>query len=897
MIVPRFALLMILALLGRAHGVACGADNDAPFGLEQRVEWNGSRLAGSPEPPLPYTVEMTFTKLDWKAPIYLIDEPGSSFLWVISQGQDAARSSRIERVADDPLTTDLRLLFEAPDELVYAVCFDPQYATNRWVYVFSNGPTSQPRRRDRVTRYSVEVGPPMRLDVESRQVILEWRSEGHDGGDLAFGRDGMLYVVTGDGTSDSDGWNSGQTLDDLLGSVLRIDVSQREGERPYAIPRDNPFVELPGARGEIWAYGLRNPWRMAVDPHTGHVWVGNNGQDLWETAHLVRKGDNLGWSVYEGNHPFYPERQRGPTPLVPPTIEHSHAEFRSLTGGVVYYGDTLQELDGAYIYGDYSTGRIWGMKHDGQRVVWHRELADTSLQIAAFRVDQRGELLIVDHGGGIYRMAHAPEAAPSMPFPKALSDTGLFESTRDHALAPGVIPYSVNATGWNDGATAERFLAVPGDAHVDYSSGGSWIFPDGTAMGQTLSMPGANERLPPHRVETRVLLRQQGEWAGYSYLWNEAQTDATLVEKYGEEIEIEVSARADDDLEKQVWRVPSRAECLTCHSRAANFVLGVSEAQLNRAHDYNGTSDNQLRALDHIGLFSKQLPKAPAELSRLANPYDDQADLEARARAYLHVNCAACHVSAGGGNSQMELAAGTATTDMNLLAARPQHDTFGISNAMLAAPGDPERSVLVHRLSRRGRGQMPPLVSRQIDEQAVALMRQWIAGLKSQQKFVKHWQMEDVLPALDGVRNGRSMEAGLAAFRKTGCIECHRFAGEGGSVGPDLTGVEKRLPAPKLLEAILLPSKEIADQYASYAIETDDGRVVAGRIERETDELVFLRPHSATEMPAEIEKKSIVERHRLPVSNMPEGTVNVLEQDQLLDLLAYLLSGATETAP
>jgi putative heme-binding domain-containing protein len=330
---------------------------------------------------------------------------------------------------------------------------------------------------------------------------------------------------------------------------------------------------------------------------------------------------------------------------------------------------------------------------------------------------------------------------------------------------------------------------------------------------------------------------------------------------------------------------------MTCHSRAANFVLGMTEGQLNRNHEYGSLSDNQLRTFDHIGLFATALPKPPAELAKVANPYDESADTEARVRAYLQVNCAACHVAAGGGNSQMELGLATATRDMKLLGARPQHETFGITNAMLVAEGEPDRSVLVYRLSHRDRGQMPPLVSKRVDERAVALMRQWIGTLKPELPVVKVWQMDDLLPGLDQLANGRSLEAGQAAFRTTGCVQCHKFAGDGGSVGPDLTGIEKRLAAPKLLESILQPSKDIADEYASYAIETDDGRVVAGRIERETDELVVVRPHSATEAPAEVPKASIVERTRLPVSNMPEGTVNVLEKEQVLDLLAYLLFG------
>ena len=173
------------------------------------------------------------------------------------------------------------------------------------------------------------------------------------------------------------------------------------------MPRDNPFVGLKNARPEIWAYGLRNPWRMTIDDKTGQIWAGNNGQDLWETAHLWR-GENYGWSVYEGSHPFYLNRKLGPTHPVLPTIEHSHSEARSLTGGVVYYGDPFSELNGVYVYGDYSTGTIWGGRHDGSRLSWHQELAHTQLQIAAFGVNHHGELLIVDHTGGIYRLARLP---------------------------------------------------------------------------------------------------------------------------------------------------------------------------------------------------------------------------------------------------------------------------------------------------------------------------------------------------------------------------------------------------------------------------------------------------------------------------------------------------------
>jgi uncharacterized repeat protein (TIGR03806 family) len=871
--------------------LAMAADDEPPFGLVTREPWTSSRLVGSPEPPLPYTVEKTFDKIAWKAPIYIIDEPGTGYLLVVERGGEKETPSRIVRLKDDPATRETKTFFEVPRQLIYAVCFDPAYCSNRWIYVFANGPTPEPERKDRVSRFRVTTGPNPHIDAKSEKVILEWSSSGHDGGDLAFGNDGMLYITTGDGSGDSDTFNSGQTIDDLLGAVLRIDVHRRQGARPYAIPADNPFVKTPGARGEIWAYGLRNPWRIGVDRRTGHVWVGNNGQDQWETAHLVRRGENYGWSVYEGSHPFYLQRHRGPTPIVPPTIEHSHAEFRSLTGGVVYYGKALPELNGAYIYADYSSGRVWGMKHDGRRVIWHRELADTALAISGFRADPRGQLLVLDLTGAIYRLARAPKTQQPAPFPALLSQTGLFASTAEHRPADGLIPYSVNVAGWADGAKGERFMALPGSARIACDVKRQWTFPDGTALVQTLSHDQAPDATAARlRIETRVLLRQQGEWAGYTYRWNAEQTDALLVDKNGGEAEIATYDPTDGSrLEK--WRFPSRGDCMACHSRAANYVLGLNEAQLNRDHDYPLGRDNQLRALDHVGVFDVPLAEPPAELARLVSLDDESQDVESRARAYLHVNCSACHVPAGGGNARMDLSLIAPRDRMEVIAARPQHDIFGIDNAMIVAPGDPERSVMLHRISRRTRGQMPPLGTDRVDHGAVALMTRWIAQLKPARPIVRQWQMDDLLPSLDDVKAQRSSSAGQSAFRETGCAQCHRFAGEGGSVGPDLTNIGKRVAPRDLLESILLPSKVVADEYANYAIDTSDGRTVTGRIEREDARSLVLRPPASGDAPIRIQKSDVVERRRLSISNMPEGTVNVLEKDEVLDLLAYLLSG------
>lgn len=893
---PAFLLSFGLALFAGEPGNERTIP-DAPG----REPWTTSRLVGSPDPPAPYAVRRVFAGVELRNPLYVAPEPGTGDLFVVLAGGEKDRPSRILRLPDDPDTRHSSVALEVERRLVYSVSFHPRYEENGLLFVFTNGPTGEDERTNRITRHHASRDAARRVDPHG-QTILEWRSAGHDGGDLGFAPDGLLYITTGDGTSDSDGWSSGQTVDDLLGSVLRIDVDHPGEGVPYSVPPDNPFVKLPGARPEVWAYGLRNPWRLGIDLPTGQIWVGNNGQDLWETAHLARSGENYGWSVYEGSHPFYLNRKHGPTPLVPPTIEQPHALFRSLTGGVVYRGSRFPELDGAYLYGDYATGRIWGMRHDGARVLWHRELADTTLAIAAFRVDQRGEILVVDHSGhSLFQLEPAPPTGKRPPFPLRLSETGLFASTRDQTPARGVLPYFVNAAAWTDGAAVERFLAVPGGALVEYSSG-PWGFPDGTALVQTLSLeapPGvaASRR----RVETRVLLRQEGEWAGYSYRWSPDGADAELVPAGGADAEFDLAGARGQGTEPggvgrggtQAWRFPAREECMACHSRAASYVLGITEGQLNRTLEVAGGPGDQIHSLVRRGLF-RNPPDRPAEkLERLVDPGDTTAPLEPRARAYLQVNCSVCHVEAGGGNSAMELGLATARDKMRLLGARPRHDTFGLPDAMLVAPGNPDRSVLLRRLSRRGTGQMPPLVTRRVDEQAVELFKAWISSLEPPRRNVRTWTPADFLPLDDNQLGGRSFERGQAVFRELGCSQCHHFGAEGGSVGPDLTGIGKRQTPTQVLESILDPSRVIPEEFATLELELEGGNVAAGRVEIETQDEVVLRPAAFGEAPVHVKKSNILRRWPSGVSSMPAGIVNTLEREEVLDLLAYTLGSGT----
>jgi uncharacterized repeat protein (TIGR03806 family) len=763
------------------------------LGIEKLAPLVTSRVVGSPDPPLPYRVVRALPNLKLTFPICVARVPDSNVLLFVDQ-QRSYGPARLARAVDAPDSGEAETIWTPSAERVaYGITFHPDFKKNGYVYIGSNGHAGENKKKHtRVSRFTMQPEAPHKFDAASEVVIIEWASDGHNGGDMAFGKDGMLYVTSGDGTSDSDTNVTGQDLTLLLAKVLRIDVDHPAEGKQYSVPKDNPFLDLKDARPETWAYGFRNPWRIHIDKESGRVWVGNNGQDLWEQVFLVERGANYGWSVMEGSHPFYLNRRAGPTPFSKPACEHPHSEARSLTGGVVYYGEKLPELRGAYIYGDHSTGKIWGVKHDGKQIVWHKELADTTLNIPGFGHDSHGELLVLDHRGdekgGFYYLEPSPPDTSAAKFPRKLSETGLFASVARHEPAAGLVPYSVNAELWSDGALKERFIAIPHkegeDRRIDIGTNRGWNFPDETVLVKSFALemqPG--DAASKRYIETRLLTKQQGEWVGYSYIWNDEQTEATLVESGGldrtYELRVPKSREHPSGAKKLAWHYPSRTECMVCHSRAANYVLGLSEVQMNKLHDYgHGAVDNQLRVLEHLGMLkvnwqnevtaamkeeakarglseneankeiekqtkapdqrkansSKLLSKPPEKYKKLVDPYDAKQDLNARARSYLHANCSQCHVEAGGGNAKLEIEFTTPAEKLNLIDAVPVHHKFDLPDARLVAPGHPERSVLLHRLSIRGPGQMPQLATSLVDEAAVKLFREWIANMKEEAK-------------------------------------------------------------------------------------------------------------------------------------------------------------------
>lgn len=721
----------------------------------QRLPWTTSHLHGTPEPPLPYRLESVYPKGLFIEPICATTIPGTNRIVVVQRHEKLVSVPYGPKVKKADSFGDLRKFNPEASEC-YGIAFHPQFAKHRYAYVFLLlDATKDKSRKDGVSvvRFRVTEQNPPRLDMKSGVTLVSWQAGGHSGGDVRFGPDGMLYISTGDAGSPDppDPFATGQDISDLLSSVLRIDVDHEEDGKHYAIPADNPFVSTPGARGEVWAYGFRNPWRMTFDARSGDLWVADVGWELWEIIDRVQRGGNYGWSITEGGkQDVRSDRPVGPTPILPPTVLHSHEESASITGGEVYYGTRLPELSGAYIYGDWVTGTFWSMRFDGEKVTEQRVLCQSDIMPAGFGIAPDGDLLICDQGAGtgISRLVRNPAAHSAVTFPRRLSETGLFADVATHKLAPGVMPFEVNALRWADHAASQRWIGLPGHTSVtiaetekEGSPGGRWVFPEDAVCAKTYSieMEAGNPK-SRRRLETQILHFNGFLWGAYSYRWNEAQTDADLVDARGAEETLQIKdASAPGGVREQVWRYYNRSECLRCHNKWDNFSPGFSELQLKRS--VGDPPEPQLALLRKLGIapMPYQKPKTPPVPGEpvlpplpdpvLVDPYAASEDLELRVRSYLHVNCSTCHRPAGGGSVPSYMNIETPLAEARLISAKPVQGDLGLSGARVIAPGAPSSSVLLYRMATIGRGHMPYLGARTRDAKGVLLVRDWIASL------------------------------------------------------------------------------------------------------------------------------------------------------------------------
>ncbi len=726
---PVILHIRIVALFA-ALFLATTASSQNASELVRRPAWTTSRVSGSPEPPSPYLIERVQPQLKLSEPLELVALPGSRRLIVVEHHGKIYSFPNDKEVSTPDLFADPRQ-WKPEIQEVYSVAFHPQFAQNRFVYLWYILKPELPEGTQ-ISRFVVTDSDPPRMDLTTEHKIISWKSGGHNGGCIRFGKDGMLYISTGDGVGPDppDTLNTGQDISDLLSAILRIDVDHPASGKGYGIPLNNPFVNTPGARGEVWAYGFRNPWRMSVDMKSGDVWAADVGWELWELVYRVQRGGNYGWSVMEGSRQsIKPEGKQGPTPILPPTHEHPHSESSSITGGYVYHGSRLPELQGAYIYGDFDNGRIWALRHDGQKVISHRELVDTTLKIASFGEDQSGELFIVDYNGTLQRLVPNPRTGATSNFPRKLSETGLFTSVSEQKSAPGVVSYSVNAEHWTDGAASTRFVALPGDSSVK-ASNEHWTFPADAVLVRTLSLP-MNSVKPTEtqrKIETQLLHFNGDAWNAYSYRWNDQQTDANLVEAAGAEQVLSLEdAEAPGGRRQQTWRFASRTECLRCHNPWCGNVLGFNSPQLDRDSSYGRTSQPQLASLNALRVLDR-VPESKSG-KQLSNPYSADGTLHDRARSWLHVNCSHCHREHAGGSVMSFMNFDWPLERLNLVGARPMQGTFGMDGAEVAAAGDPYRSALYFRISKLGKGHMPYIGSRIIDERGTKVVHDWIKSL------------------------------------------------------------------------------------------------------------------------------------------------------------------------
>jgi glucose/arabinose dehydrogenase len=287
------------------------------------------------------------------------------------------------------------------EEGLLSVTLDPGFPNRPYVYAYYSVAGDQ---RSRLSRFTVAGEVAL---VSSELVVLETAQpfRNHNGGAVRFGPDGMLYLGLGDGGSGGDPQGHGQDLSTLLGSIIRIDVRSASVLRPYLIPSDNPFVNTVGARGEIWAYGLRNPWRMAFDEGTGTLWVGDVGQSTIEEVDTVRRGGNYGWNRLEGNRCFQPSSGCDRSGTVGPVATYDHSQGCSISGGVVPRGGPVAAVEGAFLYGDFCSGRLWAVSaiDPGTPVV----VAESS-GVVSFGLDDAGVVYVLGFDGPIMRVVVAP---------------------------------------------------------------------------------------------------------------------------------------------------------------------------------------------------------------------------------------------------------------------------------------------------------------------------------------------------------------------------------------------------------------------------------------------------------------------------------------------------------
>lgn len=676
-----------------------------------------------------------FTNLTFTAPVKLLQAPNNNQHWYVVQQGGVIRRFTGTSPASATTVLDItgRTFNVSQSEAgLLGMAFHPNFPTDARVFLYYID-------RSLVGHLSaftatVDANGAATFDAGSEQVLLSVNKDSdpsaapaaqdnHNGGDIAFGPDGFLYLGTGDGGGGGDPQETGQRLTTLLGKMLRIQVNAPGAA--YTIPADNPFAgqancpSIARASGncpEIYAWGLRNPWRWSFDRSNGSLWLADVGQGSFEEVNTIQRGGNYGWDCREGAHNF--ETAGCPaTGLIDPVAEYGRTLGSSVTGGYVYRGAQPSTLVGRYLFADFSSGRIWAWIPDPANPSSRAptQLLQTTLNISSFGQGNDGELYVVHYTGGTLHRINFQGGSGGGTAPATLSATGCVNAANATQPASGLVPYAINAPFWSDSATKDRWMALPNGTNISIGTGNDWDFPNRTVLMK-------NFRIGTRLIETRLFMRHpDGEWGGFTYEWNAQQTDANLVQ----------GGAVRDIGGGQQWIFPSESQCLECHTSAAGRSLGLETAQLNRNFTYpqTGRTANELLTLNNISMLTPAIPD-PSAQPTMPDPADTSAPLANRARAYLHTNCAQCHRAGGPTAVNMDLRYTTAFSATNTCNVVPQAGDLGLgAGARLIAPGSAANSILINRTNRRDAFGMPTLGSNQVDTAGVTLLTEWVNSL------------------------------------------------------------------------------------------------------------------------------------------------------------------------
>ncbi len=712
------------------------------------------------EPPANrYVLENAFPGVEIPAPVSMLFPPDQPHVLFV-----ATRTGKIFFIPDTrsslptlELFLDLTYLNKVHDDGwergLKGMAFDPGFATNGYFYVAYC--SAQTGFEVRLSRFSVLSTNSARGDYWSEVILIRQRNQHlwHNINHIAFGPDGYLYVGMGDEGPQNDGNNNSQRIDkNIWSAILRIDPHKKAGNiepnlhpgiptnllghANFSIPADNPWVgatqfngiavSAEAVRTEFYAVGFRNPWQFSFDVLTGEMWVGEVGHLAREEINVVRKGGNYGWAFWEGTEP-------GPKTPPPgfaydaPVWEYGHGygefEGRSVTGGFVYRGSVYPELYGHYIFADFVSGNIWSL-HTNQGPVEVRRLANEPgvVQLGVNPVSE--EILLLDFASSNGVIRKLVTISETNGYPSTLSATGLFDDLVTLSPHQDLVPYVVNLDFWSDFGIKQRWVTLAlADASFGMRDEGPWDAPAGALWVKHFDLElNRQDPTSAKRLETRILVRTTNGAYGVSYQWNEDETEATLVPAEGTNL---VLAVIDDGTEvTQVWRIPSRGECMVCHHADAGYALSFNTRQLNRMSTWGDAATNVMLRLHELGMATN-VNEFVHSLPRHVRADEVEFSVEARVRSYLDVNCGYCHM---GGQSvvpgQWDARAMVPLKDTGLMASPASTSAWPLVHA-----GQPDQSLLWNRIAgANGFDRMPPLATFERDAEYIELVARWIQG-------------------------------------------------------------------------------------------------------------------------------------------------------------------------